>query len=537
MSFYARFFYAIFRPKNFLPMLKFVKRIFIFILLLTLGLSIYFYFQVRDRHPGYSVDIDIKNDKQVALKVGFSAIKITPTVIDRWTDTDNDAQYNVKDGDTYKDVNGNGRFDPIWIAGFSNKRPANGIHDDLWARTMVVDDGISRIAMTSIDAIGFMNDDIIDVRELISESSNITYSVISSTHTHEAPDLLGLWGDSYLKSGVNEEYMEYVKKQSARSIDEAAENMKTAFFKFGMNKNDALSVVGDSRDPQVFDPAVRIIQALSLEDSSTLGTLIGWADHPETLWSDNLLISSDFPHFLREGIENGIYIDDSLVFEGVGGTAVYFNGAIGGLMTTKPSFEVEDIFTGQKYLEPTFEKTKAQGDYLAYLALMALDSSNHYEHEGSISIRAQTVYLDFQNPLFRLGAVLGVLDRGMTGWMKVRSEVAAFSFGPAHFITVPGEIYPEIVNGGVEKPEGQDFDIDPQEVPPLRDFMHGQYKFVFGMANDMIGYIIPKSQWDTKAPFTYHNHDAPYGEVNSLGPETAPYLHNEVVNLLEEFYK
>ena len=67
---------------------------------------------------------------------------------------------------------------------------------------------------------------------------------------------------------------------------------------------------------------------------------IGWADHPETLWSDNLLISSDFPHFLREGIEKGVYIEDSLVFEGVGGTAVYFNGAIGGLMTTKPSFEV-----------------------------------------------------------------------------------------------------------------------------------------------------------------------------------------------------
>jgi len=518
-------------------MLKWLKRIFIFILILLVGISVYFYVQVRDRHPGYSVDINIRSKEPTTLKVGFSAMKITPTVTDRWTDANNDAQYNEKDGDTFEDVNGNGRFDPIWIAGFSNKRPANGIHDDLWARTMVIDDGRSRIAMTSIDAIGFMNDDIIDVRELISESSDITYSVISSTHTHEAPDLLGLWGDSYLKSGVNDEYLEYVKKQSARSIDEAAANLKSAYFKFGINESDALTVVGDSRDPQVFDPAVRIIQAFSVEDSTTLGTLIGWADHPETLWSDNLLISSDFPHFVREGIENGIYIEDSLVFEGIGGTAVYFNGAIGGLMTTKPSFEVEDIFTGQKYLEPTFAKTKAQGDYLAYLSLMALDSSDHYEKEASLAIRAKTVYLDFKNPLFRLGALLGVLDRGMTGWMRVRSEVAAFSFGPAHFITVPGEIYPEIVNGGVESPEGQDFEIDPQEIPPLRDFMKGEYKFVFGMANDMIGYIIPKSQWDTEAPYTYHRHDAPYGEVNSLGPETAPKLHTDIVGLLEAFYQ
>jgi hypothetical protein len=518
-------------------MLKWIKRVFVFILLLAVCLLVFFYINVRDRHPGYHVDLNIHNDQPVTLKVGFAAVSISPTIADKWTDANNDAQYKEEDGDTYEDLNGNGKFDPIWIAGFDNKRAANGIHDELWARTIVVDDGKSRIALTSIDAIGFMHDDVVDVRKLIGAKSGITYSVISSTHTHEAPDLLGLWGDSYLKSGVNPEYIDHVKSQTAASIDRAAANLKRAFFKFGINENDALAVVGDSRDPQVFDPGIRIIQAMSMEDSTTMGTLVGWADHPETLWSDNLLISSDFPHFMREGIEKGIYSGDSLVREGLGGISVYFNGAIGGLMTTKPSFEVTDIFTGEKYLDPTFDKTRVQGEFLAYLALMALDSSSHYEDKSSISLRAKTVNLEFQNPLFRLGALLGVLDRGMNGWMKVRSEMAAFSFGPAHFITVPGEIYPEIVNGGVEKPEGQDFDIDPQEIPPLRDFMKGDYNFVFGMANDMVGYIIPKSQWDTKAPFTYHRHDAPYGEVNSLGPETAPAIHTTLTDLLDEFYQ
>lgn len=48
----------------------------------------------------------------------------------------------------------------------------------------------------------------------------------------------------------------------------------------------------------------------------------------------------------------------------------------------------------------------------------------------------------------------------------------------------------------------------------------------------MIGYIIPKSQWDEKPPFTYDNETRPYGEINSLGPETGPILHTALMGLI-----
>ena len=163
-------------------------------------------------------------------------------------------------------------------------------------------------------------------------------------------------------------------------------------------------------------------------------------------------------------------------------------------MTTHPTLTVKDIFTGEAYSEPSYEKTKAQGDFLAYLGLMALDSSSYIVEKAGISIRAKSANLKFQNPLFRLGALLGVLDRGMNGWMQVRSEMAAFSIGPAHFVTVPGEIYPEIINGGIEAPDGQDFNTDPLEVPFIRSQMKGDFNFVIGMANDMVGYIISSLQ-------------------------------------------
>jgi len=62
--------------------------------------------------------------------------------------------------------------------------------------------------------------------------------------------------------------------------------------------------------------------------------------------------------------------------------------------------------------------------------------------------------------------------------------------------------------------------------------MPGKYKFVLGMSNDMIGYIIPKSEWDETDPFLYNQSSSPYGEINSLGPDTAPVLHGELTKMI-----
>jgi hypothetical protein len=47
---------------------------------------------------------------------------------------------------------------------------------------------------------------------------------------------------------------------------------------------------------------------------------------------------------------------------------------------------------------------------------------------------------------------------------------------------------------------------------------------IVGLGNDELGYIIPKRQWDEKPPFTHGLTKAPYGEINSLGPDTAPIM-------------
>jgi len=517
-------------------MLRFLKWFAFLLILLLVILSLFVFSNLKDRNPDYKVDIKIKPEPESIFRAGFSALPITPDVPDHWQDLNNDAQYVPDDGDSFIDRNGNGIFDAVWMAGFDNKRAANGVHDDLWARTMVIEDGNSRISLTVIDAIGLFHDEFIDIRKNINPDAGISYSIVSSTHTHEAPDLMGLWGPGFLKSGINEAYLAFVKGQIIKSIETAYENLQPARIKLAQDHESLKDLVTDTRKPMVFDNQLTVMQVLKLNSDETIGTLVGWANHPETLWSDNLLITSDFPHYVREGIEKGIYVNDSLIIKGLGGIAIYVNGAIGGLMTTSPGFQIKDPWSTKVYLEPDFDKARSQGDQIAYHSLMALNKSNDTISTGGIGLSARTFNLPLQNPLFKLGAALGILNRGYGKWNHMRTEIAYLTIGPASFLTYPGEVYPELVNGGIESPDGQDFKIDPLELPVTRDIMKGKYKFIIGLGNDELGYIIPKSEWDEDPPYTYSEKDAPYGEINSLGPETSPLIHQKIQQIIVDFY-
>ena len=513
--------------------MKKIKIIGISLLVLLLLACIYSYTNMRDRHPGYSIDLKIESKEPGVMRAGFAAVTITPEYMEPWNDMDNNARYEPKKGDTYEDLNGNGKFDTYWIAGFGNRVAAQGVHDDLWARTMVLDDSNTRLAVVTVDVIGMFHPMVIDIRKMLPEEAGITYLVITSTHTHEAPDLLGLWGKSPFKSGVDKEWKEYIKKRVAQSVVEAVDALRPAHFRFSQNLTEGMVTLKDTREPYVFDEGLRMMQVTDAETSQTLGTLIQWANHPETLWSKNLLISSDFPHYLREAVEKGVYHGDSLVREGVGGVALYVNGALGGLMTTHASMEVHDPFRDTVYVEPSFDKIRAQGDTLGLIILRTMEEKAVEVREAGINLRAKTFELPLKNKLFRLAAAIGIMDADMTGWMKKRTEAAVWSIGPAGFITFPGELYPEILNGGVVALPGRDFPVDPLETPPLRDLMQGEFRFGIGLANDEVGYIIPKSQWDVKEPYVYRD-KAYYGEQNSLGPETAPLVYRELRQLLEE---
>ncbi|MFZ8990935.1 MAG: hypothetical protein ACO2ZJ_11400, partial [Pseudohongiellaceae bacterium] len=152
---------------------------------------------------------------------------------------------------------------------------------------------------------------------------------------------------------------------------------------------------------------------------------------------------------------------------------------------------------------------------------------------------AEEVDLSISNWMLALATLTGLVDSDPTlhmssPFIRYKSELAWIKIGEATLTAIPGELYPEIAIGGIENPAGADFTIAPVEVPPIRDALTGRVNLMVNLANDAIGYIIPKSEWDDEAPWIYGETEETYGEIVSLGAETAPTIHQRLMSLLNE---
>lgn len=469
------------------------------------------------------------------IRAGFAEQSITPKITETWKDANGDARYNPKDGDTFVDANGNGVFDAYWLAGFHNSRPANGVHDDIKALATVIDDGTLRIALVSLDAIGFQYHDVEELRSRIPAKWDLDQVVVASTHNHEVPDLMGLWGPSLFKTGVIPSYREMVMERAIAAIGDAVAAMRPVRLLSSDIAIDDHALVNDTREPMVIDPGVRMIRFVDKENSKTLGSIVSWANHPEVLWSENLEITADFVGYFRDGLANGLRYQGRLLGEsGIGGIHIYFSGAVGGLMTTLPEHTIVDPVLPQAHSKPSHDKARALGYQLARWTLENVRKGREQElNVPRLQLAKETIRLPVANREFLLARLVGLMRRPVYPDFTVESEMNLIGIGDVRLLTIPGEIYPEIINGGIISPEGADFPGAPAETPPLRQAMGGRIQFILGLANDEVGYIIPKSQWDSRKPYAFGD-EPQYGEGNSLGPDTAPLIHQTALRLIEK---
>jgi hypothetical protein len=483
-----------------------LRALLLILLMAVAGLAVFVWWNLHDRSPGSEFSTVVRANPSVParLRVGFGRRVINPDM-----------------------------SKPVWVAGFAHNRAATKVNDDLKAVAAVVDDGEHRFGLVALDAIGFFHDEVLAVRGSLPSSARFDYVIVASTHNHSAPDLMGIWGPSEFRSGIDPAYRRAVVAGAAGALLDAVEALTPAAVSFLEVPLEPAGLVADSRPPQVFDATMRLMH-FTRPDGTTVGSIVNWANHPETPWRDNTELTADFPGFLRDALERGVTVDGRQVEAGLGGIHVYVNGAIGGLMTTNPETTVVDPYTQQAVATPSHDKSRAVGHRLAQAALAAIRAGTATpQTEPRISFAARTIELSIDNPLFRLANAIGLFGRGQPRLNHIRSEVAVLTFGEASLTCVPGELYPEIANGGIEQPAGADFGVAPVEVPSLRELMPGRVKFLVGLANDEIGYIIPKSEWDDAEPWLYGAAERHYGEINSLGPETGPVIHRALRELWE----
>jgi hypothetical protein len=432
---------------------------------------------------------------QPALRVGFGVADVTPDVTK-----------------------------PVFLAGFGKNRRATKVHDPIFARAVVLADGDRSVAFCSVDVVGLFHDVVESVRPRL---PGLTYLVVTSTHNHHGPDTIGMWGPSFFQTGVDPAYMKRVEDGIVASVTQARERLKDVAEVRGGTARDG-ELLHDSRKPIVKHDEIVALQFLAA-DKSILGTVVQWNCHPEAIHRENTEVTADYVPATVAYLEKKTK-----------SPVVYLTGTVGGLMS--PIHVKKNDETGEELKDGTFPMTERYGVLVARLAEKALAAGKPIKLTPFV-VRQREMYLPIDNRLYVLGHGLGVLKRVAYRWtgdvdkaeplgakdekrkLACKTEIARLTLGDVDVACIPGEIYPELVLGKVVDPPEPEADFPDAPIEPsIYTQLDRPIKMIVGLANDEIGYILPKRQWDEKPPFCYGLKRPPYGEVNSLGPDTAPLL-------------
>jgi hypothetical protein len=425
-------------------------------------------------------------------------------------------------GDPFLDCNGNGRWDGILLGGGSDApRFATTVADQVTARALVVSNHHQTIAVEVLDQEGLFNVYQERIRAQVSaDGYHLDGIFISATHDESAPDTLGISGVSQTTSGVDAYYVDFLVNQSARAIERAYDARRPARIKYAEAIEPANLSQCFSSYPFVDDQLMPTLQAVAT-NGRVIATLGDVSQHAETLGfnpdpAQRNWISSDWPHFFRTELE-GRY----------GGVGIEMAGSVG-------SNETPQVFPGpisrvpQQFVDASHpagcrtlfqpngtpapvgydQETKVLGEQLGGAVGDALSSSGVWSASDTIWGERRSVCVTLTNALFSIGAQLGVFaarpgyadnctvefppaPNGATSGTELQSQVAAFRIGDGEFVSVPGEAFPFTYLRSFLGPNDMP---NPQYALPawVTTHMHAPYRFVDGLAEDMLGYIFPR---------------------------------------------
>lgn len=415
------------------------------------------------------------------------------------------------------DASSKNKYDGIYLAGFGNRRLATARHDDYWARTIVLDDGRTKIAIVSVDFLGYYSESpffgINHIRKLVDSKLGIQEILVASTHNHEGPDTIGAWGNGTLSDGKYPMYLQFVDRQIAKSIALAAAQLAPVRLRLGgTDPQKSPSIAGmqtrtRGRPPAVFDEELRIMQFVGTERplrDRTIATIVNWNTHPESMEDKNTEMTADFPNYVRAEVEKRF-----------GGVALYFSGAIGAVeiigdsntrSTDRTRFDGKD-FPFVRGNRPAFThgRTEAIGRDIAKAAIEAVDRGV-WSSSTALELRKADLHGPMDNPGYSLLSKAGVLDTltasSNGSAEEFRTWIYAMRVGDAQIVTTPGELLPEIYLG-VEKFGRHDCpsaDTGQRREPGIRDAMNARFRFMIGLCPDELGYIVPAYDW-RREPF------------------------------------
>jgi neutral ceramidase len=199
--------------------------------------------------------------------------------------------------------------------GYANRKcgPANGTHDPLSAKALVLAAGGTRIAIVTADVGSLVSE---NLRRDVAEKLDIPVLLLAASHTHSAPAFLP-FGSAPATSAEATAYLAELERRIFSAVAEASRSMFPArlgvargSLQLGYNR---LLMRDDGRARALFDNLDRVpygpidpeVVLLRVEDHEgrARALLVHYAVHPVVLGPTSCKYSADYPGVMQAHVE------------------------------------------------------------------------------------------------------------------------------------------------------------------------------------------------------------------------------------------
>jgi len=342
-------------------------------------------------------------------------------------------------------------------------RRSTGVHDPLMAQAaLFTNDAKEAFLIISLDAqmyfweFGDWGAGIREVKKSIAENlaSKIALTpeqiLISSSHSHSSTDLGGLYQD--IGEGVDKDLLEFMRKSLTDVSLEAAGAVAEAELYFAETLLNGVTARDENCSPAL-DNALSVLQARSKENKTIL-TIANFAKHTTVVPQSNTLASADFVWGYRETMKAKTNAP-AMFLQG-------FIAAVHGAYTFSPPETMwEDAMKAGKIIADA-----ASGESLQF------KPSQRFEifHDSALySCEAKESYIVDTYAMFNMPKRTVLSDNDKM--IVAEIPLSLHRLGDAEFAAFPGEPSPE-------------YSLMARQV------LKGPFRFIVGLADDSIGYML-----------------------------------------------
>ena len=377
--------------------------------------------------------------------------------------------------------------------GMGIPKPAREKRGELTARALVVKQGDVAVAIVGLDLLGFPSvlGDRVRAKVPRIPARNV---LIGSTHTHSAPDCYAFPDGRGGHTG-DLKYMDLVCERAAEAVNEALDRLQPARLKVATGEARG-KIAYNYYAPDLYDRRMSVIQAVTPEGKA-IATLVNYAIHPEVLGNGQGILSPDLVGPLCEQIEAQ-----------AGGTALFMNGAQGGMVTAdnRNLDQPRDPLRGYWAGVGSWDECLRIGRLMASEALRLVGDAP-VQADPALFCDAARVRFPVDSPLMWFVVVGSPLHYPHDDDKAVHAVINLVNLGDAQILTIPGEALPNI---GFY----------------LKRKMRGRHNLLFGLTNDAFGYILTKVDFQSFPRYEYVSR-------TSLGEMTGEILIEQALQLVD----